>query len=226
MVLGALPGKATMGGYLNGPNKPKLALQIATEMGKFHAIKGKDLDTVSKVLQRQNIDDMRAELDKMDELWIKFRGPWSVCGPFALKWMRRNLHLSEGEYRLAHRDVDFHNILAEGDTLTAFLDWETAQIANPANDLGYIRWSIERIMPWAEFIAAYEAAGGPTIPSEQVDFYALWGTMRVAGPMMSWCRNLVETGGTRQIEYSVVALEQLHTCMHRFASDLSRVGIA
>ena len=66
-------------------------------------------------------------------------------------------------------------MLMHEDKLSVLLDWETAAIGNPAQDLGYIADVMMQVCDWKDFMAAYVAAGGPSLSQQQIDYYRLWG---------------------------------------------------
>ncbi|MDT4862700.1 Phosphotransferase enzyme family protein [compost metagenome] len=79
-----------------------------------------------------------------------------------------------------HRDTRFHNILSQGEHLTALLDWELAAIGHPARDLGYAYHHVIQFADWQQFLGAYGAAGGQVPSALELDFYILWSDLFVA----------------------------------------------
>ena len=73
-----------------------------------------------------------------------------------------------------------HNLLIENDDVTAFLDWETVVIGTPGEDVGYTYYQMTQIMAWDEFVSTYEATAGVKLDRRQLDFYTLWGSVRIA----------------------------------------------
>ena len=61
---------------------------------------------------------------------------------------------------LVHGDYNFHNLLFDGDRLSAVLDWELSHVGHPAEDLGYIKQTAEQSVAWEDFMAAYRDEGG------------------------------------------------------------------
>lgn len=113
------------------------------------------------------------ELAFYERSW-RASGEPSIMMEQALAWARRHLDQSEGRRAVIHCDVGCHNMLGDDGELTALLDWETAVIGNPAQDLAYVRLIAEQMMPWDEFLAEYVKAGG-SLPSEaEMEFYAVF----------------------------------------------------
>jgi aminoglycoside phosphotransferase (APT) family kinase protein len=64
--------------------------------------------------------------------------------------------------------------------VTAVLDWEFAHVGTPASDLAYFRYSADAGSSFAAFLQAYAEAGGTIPPPGQLEFYTLWGQLRLA----------------------------------------------
>jgi aminoglycoside phosphotransferase (APT) family kinase protein len=89
-------------------------------------------------------------------------------------WLRAHVPDSPKRPTLVHGDAAFSNLLVADGTLTTLLDWERSHVGDPAEDLAYLRPSIEPHMPWSEFLDAYVSAGGrPPDPSSEM-FYTVW----------------------------------------------------
>ena len=58
-------------------------------------------------------------------------------------------------------DVGLHNMLVDGDRVTALVDWEAATVGPPARELAAVWPAATALMAWEEFVDAYRAAGGP-----------------------------------------------------------------
>jgi aminoglycoside phosphotransferase (APT) family kinase protein len=123
---------------------------------------------------------------------------------------------------LVHGDASFHNVMASGDRLTALLDWEWAHIGAPAEDLGYCRPAVESAIEWGRFMDAYSRAGGPAVPQEQIDFYSVWGRLRII-TMIIAARALYLAGPARDLEFAHTAIDELYTWYETLHIDLERV---
>ena len=108
-----------------------------------------------------------------EESWRTYGQP-SVAMEQAYAWLKHHVAFADGQRSIIHCDVGCHNMLGHEGRLAALLDWETAVIGNPAQDLAYVHHTVIQMMPWDEFLIEYEKAGG-TIPSEaEMGFYRLW----------------------------------------------------
>lgn len=110
-----------------------------------------------------------------------------------IDWLRGHLTLADGRRAITHRDVGCHNMLGKDGRLAAILDWETAVIGNPAQDLGYAYHTIVQMLPWEEFLAEYARAGGNVPSAAEIDFYRLWRSVWIMGFMLL-SRSYFESG--------------------------------
>ena len=111
----------------------------------------------------------------------------------ALAWLKANAAAIEGRDCFIHADYSFHNILFDGDEVSALLDWELARIGHAAEDLGYIKFAVQGVVEWPEFMAAYTAAGGRAVNAREIHFYAMFGKVWLLTKVLK-SRELFETG--------------------------------
>ena len=131
--------------------------------------------------------DLEADLVKLASQTIEatyaearsFNFPARMHLEVAYRWLRSRVHLAADEPCLIHCDVGLHNMLIEGDTITAMLDWELATISSPARELAKILHLIDYLMPREQFFAAYLQAGGASsaVDPQRLEFYAVMNYM-------------------------------------------------
>lgn len=107
-------------------------------------------------------------------------------------WIDRNRHLASGPPALTHDDFNYNNMLVDGDRVAAVLDWEFAHVGTPAADLAYLYYAAQSMDSFADWLSAYHAAGGWLPPAPQLDFYLLWGQLRLGVMGHKAVRNLEE----------------------------------
>lgn len=94
---------------------------------------------------------------------------------FALfAWLRAKVPSLPGDGVLVHGDIGFHNTLVEGNSIAALLDWELSHLGHAAEDLAYVRPSVEPHMPWADFLSAYVGAGGADVSDDDLRYFSVW----------------------------------------------------
>ena len=148
-------------------------LDLATAIGKLHSIppekfgnkiRGATMTTRELVLQ---------EMRTFETTW-RGSDQASVVLEMGYAWLKDHIHFVDGARALNHCDLACHNWLAKDGRLTAILDWETTVISNPAHDLAYLYHLVIQMMPWEDFIAQYEKAGGKAPAQQEFDFFLLW----------------------------------------------------
>jgi aminoglycoside phosphotransferase (APT) family kinase protein len=204
LLLRAIPGTA-LGQITEAPRSPEKVLAAARALARVHGI---PVNVASPLLThlgaprtRQNI---AADIDEWHTSWLAQARSPSPALDAAFRYLAKHVHTVEERPCLVHGDYSFHNLLFENDRLTAVLDWELAHIGHPAEDLGYIKQAAQAVVPWADFTAAYHAAGGPPLDRAALRFYGLLGTLRL---LMKIClaRKLFEEGKTDDILKADVA---------------------
>ncbi|MCR5980601.1 phosphotransferase [Gordonia jinghuaiqii] len=181
---------------------PKAAEALARELGNLHAlaIDGAVPTPVPPMATRGEI------LDAIDEQRRLVRGveraigiDAAPLGSLLFEWLAANAPTGVETPVLLHGDPGFHNILLDGEELTAMLDWERARIGDPAQDLAYVRPAVENIFEWEDFLRIYCEAGGRRPTDQQLAYYAVWhdawrfvGSYRGLGRLVSEPRTLLD----------------------------------
>jgi aminoglycoside phosphotransferase (APT) family kinase protein len=117
---------------------------------------------------------------------------------------------------VVHTDVGLHNLLVEDGRIRALLDWEFARVGDPADDLGYARPHVEKLLPWGDFLAEYAAHGGPEYREANARWYEVWRSVRnavccsiglagfVSGENLQVNQALVGIGLYRQLSLEII----------------------
>lgn len=101
---------------------------------------------------------------------------------FAFSWLRDNAPVTP-RVTIVHGDFRFGNLIYEGTTLRALLDWEMAHLGDPCEDLAWAYrrlWSPGAALPFDAFLARYDAAGGAPLSDDRLRFYRLFGEVKHA----------------------------------------------
>jgi aminoglycoside phosphotransferase (APT) family kinase protein len=81
----------------------------------------------------------------------------------ALTWLARNVPDVDDPPVLVHLDFGLNNILIEGERLSAILDWESARLGDPCDDIMVMQRELADYLSEEEFLARYSAGTGRTI---------------------------------------------------------------
>lgn len=130
----------------------------------------------------------------------------------ALAWLRHHLPAAEDPV-LLHGDFRNGNLMVGEDGVRAVLDWETAHLGSPGEDLGWLcvtSWRFGRPeLPVGGFgtrealLRSYEQAGGRRVSLQELRFWEAYGTLR-------WGVMCAEVGarfaeGVRSVEGAMIA---------------------
>jgi aminoglycoside phosphotransferase (APT) family kinase protein len=96
----------------------------------------------------------------------------------AYAWLMQHTRMVADSSCVLHGDFDIRNFLIVDGRLNAVLDWELAHLGHPAEDLGYIRNTVEAILPWKEFLATYRGYGGVEVSEESLRYCQVMGDFR------------------------------------------------
>lgn len=181
MITRKLPGSAP--GDWRGFYEPTdrrtaaAAKQLAHELGRLHSldVEALDLPGYPAAPARDRL------LREIDYRWSKWQQdtlqPYPVID-CAFERLRRECQSGLGGPALVHGDVLPHNLLVEDGRLTALLDWEFAHIGDPAEDLAYCRSAVSAALPWEDFLAAYQDAGGVVVDERRLAIFELFALVR------------------------------------------------
>jgi aminoglycoside phosphotransferase (APT) family kinase protein len=210
--------------YWSPPKSKQVVLDLAVEMARLHSRPVEEFaHVVSRARPRSDLEGWQAELDRLSSDWHGLAHWPSVTVSTALAWLRNNIDCVEPRETLVHNDMVFHNILAEGDELTAILDWEQISIGHPAEDLGYCYPVVTSRVDWNEFLDAYYGAGGPRISARQIDYFALRAVLRLMILVLIGGRNGFEEGRGQDVLLASAGAYFSQRLLRRFAHVLEAV---
>ncbi|WP_419918836.1 phosphotransferase family protein [Candidatus Poriferisocius sp.] len=114
------------------------------------------------------------------------------------RWLRLN-QPSPGEITLVHGDIKPGNVLLDGDRVQVLLDWETAHLGDPTEDVGWVTNPIRRrehLIPgrWEadDLVSAYEARTGRTVDRAALRFWQVLANYKLAAITLTGVRSFCE----------------------------------
>jgi aminoglycoside phosphotransferase (APT) family kinase protein len=167
LVMDVVPGTKA-GEYfpdIAAPTEHRAAIgrQLAAALARLHAVPFESL-AATKLDVTATVTDasLRTAVEGMTARIAALSGPPIAAVPLARQWLLDHVHdvVPAGRLCLLQSDVGLHNMLIDGDRLTALVDWEAATIGPPARELAAAWPAATALMGWDEFVDAYRAAGG------------------------------------------------------------------
>ncbi len=186
---GTLLVMARVGGVKAGEYFPELAAptahlrvlgeQLAMALAHLHAVPLSSLGSTNLSLGQEVTEGTLAmAVDGMAARIGQLSGPPIASVPMARRWLLDHVGdvVPSGALCLVQGDVGLHNMLVEGDRLTALVDWEAATVGPPVRELAAAWPAATALMAWDDFADAYRAAGGPTdaTDSRGVTYYRVF----------------------------------------------------
>jgi len=200
---------------------PEVALDYARALARLHKA---PVDRLSKYLNEGEVpvlQRVRGEIEIYEQDWKALRKSAFVMD-CAYDWLKANLHLAEGHRAVVHRDVGAHNMLVDHNRVMALLDWERSTTGNPAEDLGCIYYMVGQMTDWETFIARYEQVAGFYIPEVQIDFYTLWGSVRLV-TMIAKANVPILEGRLKHLQLAFAGEHYVQQLLHRVSGKLTRI---
>jgi aminoglycoside phosphotransferase (APT) family kinase protein len=215
-VVGALAGH-----IFDPPPSKAAVLDSARVLGQLHALPVADLRPTLRP-QFQAAPDaakLRALIRDLRKAWDEQSRAVSVTVDYAFQWLVENVDTLHPIIKVVHGDYSFHNILFDGEKVSAVLDWELVRTGHPAEDLAYIRPAALKRVNWDEFTAAYRAGGGPEIDVKDQLFYTLLEKLRLI-VMLFKVRQFVEDGLSDDIEFIDAIIIAIPRLVQQMSAEL------
>lgn len=157
------------------------------------------------LVERDEIAEWRQRLDELGDTTATFE--------WAFRWLEAN-RPAPSAIRLVHGDFRMGNLIVDGSTLAAVLDWEAVHIGEVYEDLAWFCVRAWRFGAPAElaagglgsiedFVTAYERADGTSVDRAALRWWQVLGTLK-------WgiiCRYQAErhlSGQTRSVELATI----------------------
>lgn len=150
----------------------ELALDVARTFAQLHALPVERL--TPPISPRSTPEQLAETLTWQENTLIKRGIPVEPVLGALLTWLRGHLPPAPERVSLLHGDAAFSNLLVADDRVTALLDWEASHLGDPAEELAYLRPSIEPSLAWEDFLAEYLSAGGRAPDPAALRFHEVW----------------------------------------------------
>ncbi len=162
----------------------RVAAQLGDAMAKLHAIDPQEAPpALARPARGRPIETAMTTIDQLLGMLLEPSPTFS----FAVRWLERNTPAEPASCTIVHSDIRNGNIIVGDDGLRAILDWETARVGDPMED---VAWPCMRMWRFREdertvggfagvdvMREAYLGAGG-TWDEERYRWWRVMGTVR------------------------------------------------
>lgn len=136
---------------------------------------------------------------------------------WAANWLRRHAPKAE-RLGIVHGDYRIGNFLVQDGRITAMLDWESAHIGDPHEDLGWASLAqfnggsglVSRLLQQDEFFGQYEERTGWKVDVNVVRYYAVMSMLKLALVNIAAAQRF-QLSGTADIRMAALATQSTST---------------
>jgi aminoglycoside phosphotransferase (APT) family kinase protein len=198
------------------------ALEAARALARVHRVPLGELGVLSMFARAPAAKSPAEEARALHDLWRAHERGGSPTIEAAFRWLHANASKVSDQRALVHGDYQFYNIIYNGETLDAVLDWELAHVGHPGEDLGFIRGCVTPAAPWSAFMEAYRGAGGAEVSDRDVAVFAILSNLRLMSYVLRG-RAFFEAGETDSIQKAEVAVYFLPRLMQQVSRVMREI---
>ena len=139
----------------------------------------------------------------------------------ALNWLAANVPDHEDAPVFLHGDFGPHNLLLDGDHVSAALDWEISTPGDPAYDVCWFLNCAGAAVDRQQFLDAYRDAGGKKVTEYQLRYYDVFPCMFM--PLTcNAALKLLEDNDAANINLAYYGLQFMHEYPSRLDAAIAR----
>jgi aminoglycoside phosphotransferase (APT) family kinase protein len=215
--------------------RPSLIMDLAIGRCDYHVLNG-PAPLADRLALAQRIYDLLADIHLLDTAGLELDDPGAGAAlaalgewerqlravqlepepelTFVIEWLRHHARPSDRTV-LVHGDFKPGNLLLDGGTVSAVLDWETAHLGDPHEDLGWVTnplRSAEHRIPGAfepgDLLARWSARTGWAVDPERLRWWQILANLKLSVIVLSGVRAFCE-GRLDRLHQSPVAIYRL-----------------
>ena len=209
MVMQKIDGSVA-GDIFDPPVSKQAVLHSAYILGQLHAMSLADIAPTIREKSRvaHTRQTLRDTIQNLHKGWLANARAHCITMDAVFDWLHGNVDAVSPLVSIVHGDYSYHNLMFQGDVLSAVMDWELVRVGHPAEDLGYIRSAAIQRVAWSQFMAAYREGGGREIPQLDVTFYTFIAKLRLMA-LLFGARQYFESGATDDMQLADVSIYHL-----------------
>ena len=207
-VMAHVAGETVGGRILKSESLANARSGLAYECGKtlaaIHRLPLSNLPSLESRSPAETVSFLRSQFEETEQDRPVFE--------LALKWLDENTP-HDADRALVHGDFRNGNLIVDAEGLRAVLDWETAHLGCPAEDLGWLcvtSWRFQRpelavggFGTREQLLEGYCAAGGQPWTLADLRYWEIYGTLRWGIMCAQVAKRFGD--GQRSVESAVIA---------------------
>lgn len=167
----------------------RLGLDVAREMARLHGADPRNLGLTALGPVPRPADTGNAENDKWAAVYREVTDIPIPVLDLAIAWLDHRADVVSDRVALVHNDFRIGNlVVADDDTISGVLDWETAHFSDPAADIAWFAQRTSRgrspllckLIELEPFLDEYEAAGGWRPSAEALTWWSVQSLVKTA----------------------------------------------
>ena len=145
---------------------------------------------------------------------------------YMVRWLMK--HQPEASrVSVIHGDFRLGNFMWDDTGIVAMLDWEQCHVGDPLEEIAFMYWplwTLEPLIPLAEFIGRYEKASGITVDRQALAYYRVFIELKMSVVLLTGIKSFYATA-ERQLMYGATpGFEMLRDCQLRVIEELLNDG--
>lgn len=205
------------------PAATERMLEIADLLAAFHGVSLESAGFSNDVAEMPLDEHYKTvALPYWEDAWRALGSFDSFTMEWALHYLRNFPQGAGDALRLIHGDYRTRQILADQGKLVALLDFELSGPGSAAEDLACIKPEAERVMPWDQFVARYEASGGVPIAAETLTYFDIFIQFRDL-VVVARGQDIYERGQVADLHFGVMGVTWVPMLLDQLQQSLEAV---
>jgi aminoglycoside phosphotransferase (APT) family kinase protein len=197
-------------------------LSLARVLGRLHSLDDRVVHAAGFGRDRDPETSLGAMIGRLRDHWLAVRLYPSPTLQAAFGWLIAQAADAPAPSALVHGNPVAARLVVASGGLAALEGWEQARLGHPAEDLAICRLWTHELLPWSDFVDAYESAGGRAPTGDEHEFWALWRDVQGAVSAVQAWRTFAD-GENPALEAAYTGMTGYRRSLQQVAARLRRL---
>ncbi|HSW19230.1 MAG TPA: phosphotransferase family protein [Ramlibacter sp.] len=211
-------------------HRESIALQFVTALAELHKFDWRNAPELKDWQPGLTADNSALEqVDACERDYLRWATRPQPAVLWGLHWLRRHAPRAR-RLGIVHADYRIGNFLLEDGRITAVLDWESAHIGDPHEDLGWAMLPqfgggtglVCRLLEQEEFLRLYERLAGQGVDRAVVRYYTVMSLLKLALVYLASAHTF-ERAGASDVRLGAIATQAAQT-LRQMQKDIEGHG--